>query len=479
MKHYEQLTGAAGGNIRYREAQKSARDLFPKIRPHAVIADTPAQLESAAHCDLTLRIEGPSTAVFTPGQDTFLTVDIGPTPVYGGPARIAAVDPTPTGDRLTLNLEPDFFPLERAVDVHRKLVVRAQLDGGLFHLAGRVDPHYKALCGDIVHTLRGYRAALDDAALSPEAETRAELFEHVREMARADWQTAWESANALCAPLMAGEPERLRATKRYTETVVTKEMLDGAIIARSYLKPLGYPGDHRVMHMAYTGDLIGDTPYARLVHALGLEPAGCIFNRMKMVENDIRRLASTTEVDRPLHIANLGCGTAQEVQNLVADTGIRQPIHFTLIDQDDKALEFVHRATRPGVAAHDGRMRVDGLHASFVEMLKAGRVFGQLPPQDYIYSVGLLDYLNAKRCRALVNALYAQLAPGGWIAIANMKAGPASNLWPMEFLTDWSVIFRTADDMYAMAEDLSDATVSLEDDPSHRVIMLRIRKPYG
>jgi uncharacterized protein (DUF2126 family) len=99
-----------------------------------------------------------------------------------------------------------------------------------------------------------------------------------------------------------------------------------------------------------------------------------------------------------------------------------------------------------------------------------------LPPQDLIYSVGLIDYLTDRRAASLVRRLYDLVAPGGMLIIGNMNEMPQSNLWPMEFITDWSLYYRTEVQMLAWTEGLDPAGVRTATEPTGRVRLLYVAK---
>jgi extracellular factor (EF) 3-hydroxypalmitic acid methyl ester biosynthesis protein len=100
-----------------------------------------------------------------------------------------------------------------------------------------------------------------------------------------------------------------------------------------------------------------------------------------------------------------------------------------------------------------------------------------LLPQDLIYSVGLLDYLADRRAHALARRLYETLAPGGLLIIGNMNETSLSNLWPMEFISDWSLYYRSDSQMMAWTEDLQPAKAWTETESTGRVRLLFVRKP--
>jgi hypothetical protein len=168
---------------------------------------------------------------------------------------------------------------------------------------------------------------------------------------------------------------------------------------------------------------------------------------------------------------------AAEVVDYLRLRELPGPAQFTLIDQDQAAVSQAYEQALPEVMRLRGQASVSCLHASFAHLMKAGDLFGKLPPQDLIYSVGLIDYLSPRRAKALVADLCAHLAPGGTLIIGNMMETAQSNLWPMEFLCDWSIRYRGESDMMALAADLPGAMFSTGLDPTGRVCLVTIKKP--
>jgi hypothetical protein len=111
--------------------------------------------------------------------------------------------------------------------------------------------------------------------------------------------------------------------------------------------------------------------------------------------------------------------------------------------------------------------------------MRASALFAALPPQDLIYSVGLLDYLSMRRVQELVRALFEKVAPGGQLIIGNMADVAGGNQWPMEFICDWTLHYRSEAEMHDMAALVSGATMTLRPDPTGRVYLLYITKPVS
>jgi chemotaxis methyl-accepting protein methylase len=152
-------------------------------------------------------------------------------------------------------------------------------------------------------------------------------------------------------------------------------------------------------------------------------------------------------------------------------------VEFTLIDQDERALSCAYAKTYPEVIRLGDEASVNCLHISFSQVMRAGPLFQKLPLQDLVYSVGLVDYLSARRARAFVTDLYDQLAPGGLLIVGNMRDTAHGNLWPLEFISDWSLVYRNAEEMRDLAGGIGPAELELRTDPTGRIYLLRIRKP--
>jgi hypothetical protein len=67
--------------------------------------------------------------------------------------------------------------------------------------------------------------------------------------------------------------------------------------------------------------------------------------------------------------------------------------------------------------------------------------------------------------------------PGGLLIIGNMNECSLSNFWPMEFIADWSLQYRSDGDMMAWVDGLNSGAAWTETERTGRVRMLFVRKP--
>jgi hypothetical protein len=481
MQAYEDVAGAQGRRIFYRAERFKARELFGRLVPELELDGIRLSLDDISMSGLAGFTDQAAEESVRVGLELPVRLRTGDTIVHDGRARVCRVDTNRRGSRVALSFVNSCLNVSEIVARHRHISLRRELEVELGTEEGLVGEGYRRLAADVVHLVRRYGAGLRRIAalgngLADANEARiAEALDACEERILPEWRALWHRGNELAAPLM-DHPERLRAAKRFTELIVTPDFMSGPIWARSYKKPLGYPGDFEVMNQVYAWKRQGDTPLGKLVHRIGLDVAECIATRMVMIQHAIAEAVGGGTGAGPVRVTSIGCGPAQEVLNYLQLRSLPRRAEFTLVDPEHLAVSCAYKRIYPETVRLGHSAIVRGLEMSFAQIIKADELVYKVPPQDLIYSVGLVDYLTLRRTRDLVARLYQQLAPGGLLIIGNMKDTPIGNLWPMEFICDWSVIYRSEAEMLSLAEGLDPASVDLRPDPTGRVLMLYLRK---
>ncbi len=95
-----------------------------------------------------------------------------------------------------------------------------------------------------------------------------------------------------------------------------------------------------------------------------------------------------------------------------------------LLDIDLQALAFV--GDKRDTLKLKKRMNL--INANLV-YLALGKQKLDLPPQDLVYSIGLIDYFNDKFVIGLMNYVHGLLKPGGKIILGNMDRLYAASLF--------------------------------------------------
>jgi extracellular factor (EF) 3-hydroxypalmitic acid methyl ester biosynthesis protein len=160
----------------------------------------------------------------------------------------------------------------------------------------------------------------------------------------------------------------------------------------------------------------------------------------------------------------LAAGHLREVEMSAAVRAGRLE-HFVAMDQDQASLAVVDRDYRElGVLPMSGSVR----------QILGGKV--NLAHFDFVYAAGLFDYLAPSVATALTSRLFDMLRPGGTLLIPNFAAGAADTGY-MEAFMDWHLIYRTHDDMQALAAALAGVrSVDVFDDDDATITFLLVNK---
>jgi extracellular factor (EF) 3-hydroxypalmitic acid methyl ester biosynthesis protein len=477
MKNYEELAGANGRRIFYRAERYRARDLFKRAIPELSLDRVLCRLHDVSMNGLGAYAPRGSNDLHGVGERLPVRLGIRGATLHEGTGEISRLEPTPFGTKVGVRLLDRCLDISQLLAKYDEAFIRAGIEE-FAESAASVAPEYRQICADALHLLRTYRNALDrfQKTCPATAETE-EMMAECETRVLAQWRPLWYRANEIVTPIL-NDAAALRAAKRITESLVTPECLGAPFVRRAYEKPLGYPGDFQALEMIYAWGREGASLADQLVHRIGITTAECVTTRMLMMRQMIAE-AVMQRAPAPVRITSLGCGAAREVRDYLQLRHLPAPVEFTLIDQDHAALSSVYERTYADVRRLQGQARVSCLHASFSQFLKAGEFFRTLPRQDIIYSIGLVDYLSAQRAKLLAASLYSRLAPGGMLIIGNLSDSPRNTRWPMEFICDWSVNYRSEGEMIEMAAGMPDAVVTTSFDPTGCVCFLTLRKLSG
>ena len=222
--------------------------------------------------------------------------------------------------------------------------------------------------------------------------------------------------------------------------ILTTETAD-----RFYSKPRGYAGDYIAIQRIYQNQPGGSSRLGPVMDRMFLEmpPSLAVRNRRKLIADEI--VAAVKERGgKPVRVLCLASGPATEVFDAFAAIEDRTLLKATLMDIDLQALAFVddlrtrHRLTAQITLVNEN------LIALFL-----GRSSVRLEPQDLIYSIGLIDYLNDKLVGKLLQFAHQNLAPGGKVLLGNFHPkNPAKEF--MDFVLEWNLIHRTEADMHRL-----------------------------
>jgi hypothetical protein len=217
---------------------------------------------------------------------------------------------------------------------------------------------------------------------------------------------------------------------------------------RARFKPRGYAGDYELL--------------ARLWNrTCEPQPLGAAFDRffqrqaaVEAVRNRIEQSAAALAdhclaADRPAYrVVSIGSGPAIELVELarMLPAERRQRLEFVLLDLDEEALE----SARASLATYLRPEQI-ALHRENLFRLATLKRLGPLVERaDAIVCLGLFDYLADEPAAGLLRMIWQALAAGGLALVGNFAPHCPTRAY-MEWIGNWYLIYRTADQLRQLA----------------------------
>jgi len=251
-------------------------------------------------------------------------------------------------------------------------------------------------------------------------------------------------------------------------------ILSAAFMARTNLKPRGYAGDSTMMDMIYKNAFIGSSSFARFMHYHPLQhPGSCaVRNRRKIVVERMREMSAGR--DKPLRIISIACGPARELLDLFAEPEDLDRYHLVLLDQDPEAIAEAKESTN-AVQEKLGRApTIEFIHGS-VRTLSQALAKCQVEKADFLYTMGLFDYLTPPVARSVLGQLATLLQPNGSILLGNFHPENPSRTY-MEYWLDWVLFYRNEEDLISLTRGLPvrESRVFLEPDKAQLFMEMKL-----
>jgi extracellular factor (EF) 3-hydroxypalmitic acid methyl ester biosynthesis protein len=219
--------------------------------------------------------------------------------------------------------------------------------------------------------------------------------------------------------------------------VLTTETAD-----RFYSKPRGYAGDFIAIRNIYSNVPGGSGRLGPIVDRLFLdiEPSRAVRNRRTLLADEI--VASVlAKSEGPVKVMCMASGPATEVFDAFDRLEDKSRLRVTLMDIDLQSLAYVDELRTKQKLTSNISLINENLIALYL-----GRSKTKVEPQDLIYSIGLMDYLNDKLVSKVIAYAYENLAPGGRVILGNFHPNnPAKEF--MDHVLEWVLIHRTEEDM--------------------------------
>jgi len=234
--------------------------------------------------------------------------------------------------------------------------------------------------------------------------------------------------------------------KAQVGTRVQRELIPYLLLtknaARVYTKPRGYAGDYLTIEYMYEAQPGGVAPLGPLLDATMLQfPASlAVRNRRALLAEEIMGVVEASDGETT-RIMSLACGPAREVFDVFERLPEPARLRATLIDFDLQALAHVaERRDKRGLQRSMVLTPENLIH------LAIGRKSITVPPQDLVYSIGLIDYFPDELVVKLMSLVHSLLRPGGKVIFGNFHPSNTGKAF-MDHVLEWRLVHRSEADM--------------------------------
>lgn len=343
-----------------------------------------------------------------------------------------------------------------------------------------IKPEFKAFVSDFIYGLSIFQRKLDNFDQKSRDETPAMKKKLFQIVTKGIGNDLLEYMKEYVAKLKHFAEDMNPDERQWHGFYIRRSMWpfieQSPFLERTNVKPRGYAGDSILMEMLYRYEYIGSSSFAKFLnyHPMSIAAADAVRNRRKLICDSLN--AHIEENGKENYNAlSIACGPAWEMQDFYSTSPNTKRVDLYLLDQDDEALQ----EAKSGIESvnKDKDLRIHYVQDSVRTLLRRSKhKILQDESYDFIYSMGLFDYLTQPVSRALVKKIHQLAAPGARIMIGNYFIDHPDQYY-MEFLMDWPLLLKSVDDMYDLAADLpGENDISVKFEESGAQMFLDIRK---
>ena len=275
-------------------------------------------------------------------------------------------------------------------------------------------------------------------------------------------------------------PEEHRHHGYYFRRQLWNFIMSCPFAARATLKPRGYAGDSEIMRMIYVNDYQGDSTFSKITHKHAVEhtAAESVRYRVHLIANILKKCGdlSARPSSQKIKVLSVGCGSAFELKQILISPQDCEKYRFTLFDQDASALSEAADTTAEIKKDLGLSPEIDYVQGSVRLMLFSRQLKRKWGQFEFIYCMGLFDYLNTRVASAVLDRLYRLLKPGGNLVVGNFHVDNPSKYY-LQYWGDWYLLHRTEAELRNLFKNDSKAKVSVLYDETESQMFLHINKP--
>lgn len=490
-KNYDQLVTDKDRHVNFRAQRHSPDELLGATNATVSVSGKEFALHDIAMNSLSFVDNDGQDWLLGTSSDVLLRIN--DKELYSGSCEVARLEQSPARTKVALKITDGFIDLPKLQQSFTALKFDTDLARGTAEFRSKLPREYMDVIYDFNHFLSYCRRKMNNF----ENEIRQhkdissqdiiDLARNCRQYIAPAWDSFCTKAYE-CSQAFIGDVKTIKLAKFFTEDMITRQIVAAPLADRCYNKPLGYPGDYLSMLHIYEDKYVGDSAFSALIHKFMSELGLALGVRTRkdtvfsLLQDAAKRCFDAQNLeDLPFTATSLGCGPAIEISDfshwLASSKYCDKSVEWTLIDQEERALSHAYSNAHRAIDSKTPHFKAKCVYMSFLQMLRETESLLHDDSQSAIYSVGLFDYLKTRQSQQLIKNLFKKVRPGGRLIICN-AVKPIESQWFAEYVLDWSLNYRTKQDMINLAKliDQKKHSVNIVDEPSNAYHFLTIDK---
>ncbi len=208
--------------------------------------------------------------------------------------------------------------------------------------------------------------------------------------------------------------------------------------SRALSKPFGYPGDYVMLQTLYDNKTISNNKLGNYIDMFFLNDtlAKAVINRVEIMGDRIIKFINESNL-KEINILNIASGSGFELKKIISNQFDKKVIYHCF-DQEVASLSYISHNCCDKNKNVEVRLYKEDIKV-FFRNWKSDKKF------DFIYNIGLADYLPNNILGSLASESFASLNKDGVFVLAH-KDYKLFSYHSIAWLYDWNFIHRSLDD---------------------------------
>ena len=247
-----------------------------------------------------------------------------------------------------------------------------------------------------------------------------------------------------------------RKLKRMFRKLAGPYIFKSKLCNGGYNKPFGYPGDYKVIELVYNNRPISrGFGYYVDRYMLRDDYIEAVKDRKDKMREILKNFLENYKVNKKekIKILNIACGSSRELRELIPELSAKNRVVFTLIDQEASALKFSKKDLLR-VSSSNESIRFRFIRDNVISLIahrNYGKTYQGLRNQDFVYSIGLVDYLPDPYFEKMIKFSFDILKKDCNFVFAHKDVVKYPSL-ASDWICDWNFVTRSMGQVLKIAK---------------------------